>query len=84
MKMTRKICFRLAEDTGVAVITIAGGKDGKRSQRCLLHGCLLIKQQEAFQSSSNKQLKLTDCYWDKMKGTKDDMYGCSLTEADIF
>ena len=32
MKMMRRICFRLAGDTGVAGIFVAGGKSNGRAQ----------------------------------------------------
>lgn len=53
--MTRRICFRLAGDTGVADMSIAGGSQSQLSRR---FGN--IKEQCLGQGLDNKTLKMTD------------------------
>ncbi len=61
MKMMRRICFRLAGDTGVAGIFFAGGKAiEERSQLQLLWVFGNIKEQRLGQSLDNKMFKMTE------------------------
>jgi hypothetical protein len=59
MRMTRKICFRLAGDTGVAVMA---AEMEKQPQRYPLHRLLAIKQRQAFQPLGSKKLELAGSY----------------------
>ena len=59
--MIRSICFRLAGDTGVADISIAGGKAiEERSQLQLLGRLRNIKEQSLGRSLDKEMLKMTE------------------------
>ena len=61
MKITRRICFRLAGDTGVADMFIAGGSAiAERSQLQLSRRFGIIEEQSLVQSLYNKMLGMIE------------------------
>ena len=59
MKMTRRICFRLAGDTGVADMFLAGGSATvERSQSQLSRRFGIIEEQSLGQSLYSKMLNM--------------------------
>ena len=53
MKMTRKICFRLAGDTGVAVMAIGDGKDGSLKGAFCTDACSLSNEKHLNHQTAN-------------------------------